>query len=60
MGATPDNHMKRIAVTDAFVIGLAATRSVLANPPMASLTREELSRWAAPVFRQLLVGPAPS
>src|ERR1700739_12939 len=60
MGATPDNHMKRIAVTDAFVIGLAATRSVLANPPVASLTREELSRWAAPVFRQLLVGPAPS
>jgi AcrR family transcriptional regulator len=60
MDATPDNHMKRIAVTDAFVIGLAATRSVLANPPVASLTREELSQWAAPVFRQLLVGPAPS
>ena len=60
MGATPDNHMKRIALTDAFVIGLAATRSVLANPPVANLSREELSRWAAPVFRQLLVGPAPS
>src|ERR1700757_2628508 len=58
-GATPDNHLQRIALTDAFVIGLAATRSVLANPPIASLSREELSRWAAPVFRQLLVGPAP-
>ena len=60
MGITPDNPMKRIAVTDAFVIGLAATRSVLANPPVAGLSREELSRWAGPVFRQLLVGPAPS
>ena len=26
----------------------------------ADLTREELSRWAGPVFRQLLVGPAPT
>lgn len=58
--ATPDHDEVRIAVADAFVIGLAATRSVLANPPVASLTREELSRWAAPVFRQVLVGPAPS
>ena len=58
--ATPDNHRTRIALTDAFVIGLAMTRSVLVNPPIADLTREELSRWAGPVFRQLLVGPAPS
>jgi AcrR family transcriptional regulator len=57
---TPDNHRQRIAVTDAFVIGLAMTRSVLANPPIADLSRKELSRWAGPVFRQLLVGPAPS
>jgi AcrR family transcriptional regulator len=59
MAATPDHHQERIALTDAFVIGLATTRSVLANPPVADLSREELSRWAAPVFRQLLVGPAP-
>src|ERR1700759_1304292 len=32
MEATPDHHLQRIALTDAFVIGLAATRSVLANP----------------------------
>ena len=57
---TPDNHRQRIAVTDAFVIGLAMTRSVLANPPIADLSREELSAWAGPVFRLLLVGPAPS
>jgi AcrR family transcriptional regulator len=60
MGATPDNHLQRIALTDAFVIGLATTRSILANPPVANLSREELSRWAGPVFRHLLVGPAPS
>jgi len=58
--AIPDNHQQRIALTDAFVIGLAATRSVLGDLPVAGLSREELSRWAAPVFRQLLVGPAPS
>ena len=58
--ATPDHHRQRIALTDAFVIGLAMTRSILANPPIADLSREELSRWAGPVFRQLLVGPAPS
>lgn len=58
--ATPDNDRQRIAMTDAFVIGLAMTRSILPNPPMTALSREELSRWAAPVFRQLLVGPAPS
>jgi AcrR family transcriptional regulator len=58
--ATPDYDQQRIALTDAFVIGLAATRSVLGNLPAAELSREELRRWASPVFRQLLVGPAPS
>lgn len=56
---TPDNDNIRIALTDAFVIGLAMTRSVLANPPITNLSREELSRWAGPIFEQLLVGPAP-
>jgi AcrR family transcriptional regulator len=59
MSATPDHQRQRIALTDAFVIGLAATRSVLATP-IANLSREELSRWAGPVFRMLLTGPAPS
>jgi len=58
--ATPDNQQQRIALTDAFVIGLAATRSIIGDLPVGTLSREELSRWAAPVFRQLLVGPAPS
>ena len=57
--ATPDNPIQRIGLMGAFVIGLATTRYVLVNPPIANLTREELSRWAAPVIRQLLVGPAP-
>ena len=57
---TPDNESVRIALTDAFVIGLAMTRSVLANPPIAKLSREELAKWAGPVFQQLLVGPEPT
>jgi AcrR family transcriptional regulator len=57
--ATPDHPVQRIGLMGAFVIGLAITRYVLLNPPIANLSREELSRWAAPVIRQLLVGPAP-
>jgi AcrR family transcriptional regulator len=60
ISATPDHPIQRIGLMGAFVIGLATTRYVLVNPPIASLSREELSRWAAPVIRQLLVGPAPS
>ena len=58
--ATPYYDQQRIALTDAFVTWLAPTRSVLGNLPAADLSREELRQWAAPVFRQLLVGPAPS
>ena len=57
--ATPDNPIQRTGLMGAFVIGLATTRYVLKNPPIVSLSREELTRWAAPVVRQLLVGPAP-
>jgi AcrR family transcriptional regulator len=57
--ATPDHPVQRIGLMGAFVIGLAITRYVLVNPPIANLSREELSRWAAPVIQQLLVGPAP-
>jgi AcrR family transcriptional regulator len=58
--ATPDHPQQRIGLMGAFVIGLATTRYILVNPPVANLSRDELSRWAAPVIRQLLVGPAPS
>ena len=57
--ATPDHPVQRIGLMGAFVIGLATTRYVLVNPPIANLSRDELCRWAAPVIRQLLVGPAP-
>lgn len=57
--ATPDNPVQRTGLMGAFVIGLATTRYVLKSPPIATLSREELTRWAAPVVRQLLVGPAP-
>jgi AcrR family transcriptional regulator len=55
--ATPDHPVQRAGLTGAFVIGLAMTRYVLVNPPVANLSREELCRWAAPVVRQLLTGP---
>lgn len=58
--ATPDHPVQRAGLTGAFVIGLAMTRYVLVNPPVANLSREELCRWAAPVIRQLLTGPAAS
>jgi AcrR family transcriptional regulator len=58
--ATPDNPIQRIGLMGAFVIGLATTRYVLLNPPIANLSRDELGRWATPVIRQLLVGPAPA
>lgn len=58
--ATPDHPVQRIGLMGAFVIGLAMTRYVLVNPPIAEMSREEVSRWAAPVIRQLLVGPAPT
>jgi len=57
--ATPDHPLQRIGLMGAFVIGLATSRYVLANPPVANLSHDELSRWATPVIRQLLVGPAP-
>jgi AcrR family transcriptional regulator len=57
--AVPDHPMQRIGLMGAFVIGLATTRYVLANPPIANISRDELSRWAAPVIAQLLIGPAP-
>jgi AcrR family transcriptional regulator len=57
--ATPDHPQQRIGLMGAFIIGLATTRYVLANPPVADISRDDLNRWAAPVIRQLLVGPAP-
>jgi AcrR family transcriptional regulator len=56
---TPDHPMERAALMGAFVIGLATTRYVLANPAITALTHDELVKWAAPVIRQLLTGPAP-
>ena len=44
--ATPDHPVRRAGLTGAFVIGLAMTRYVLVNPPVANLSREELCRWA--------------
>jgi AcrR family transcriptional regulator len=58
--AVPDHPLQRIGLMGSFVIGLATTRYVLENPPIANISRDELSRWAAPVITQILVGPAPA
>ncbi|HEV7422051.1 MAG TPA: TetR family transcriptional regulator [Mycobacterium sp.] len=57
--ASPDHAEQRAGLMGAFIIGLATTRYVLANPAVADLSHDELIRWAGPVVRQLLVGPAP-
>lgn len=56
----PDHHAQRAGLMGAFIIGLATTRYVLANPAVANLGHDELIAWARPVIRQLLVGDAPA
>jgi len=56
---TPDHPAQRAGLMGAFVIGLATTRYVLANPAVADLGHDELIGWARPVIHQLLVGRAP-
>jgi AcrR family transcriptional regulator len=55
----PDHPAQRAGLMGAFIIGLATTRYVLANPAVANLSHADLILWAGPVVRQLLVGPAP-
>lgn len=57
---TPDHPAERVGLLGAFVIGLATTRYVLANPAVADLSHDDMIRWASPVITQLLTGPAPS
>ncbi|MBJ7340778.1 TetR family transcriptional regulator [Mycolicibacterium sp.] len=56
----PDHPLERAGLMGAFIIGLASTRYVLSNPAVANLSHDELIRWAGPVIRHLLVGPAPT
>lgn len=56
---TPDHPVERAGLMGAFVIGLATTRYVLANPAVADLGHRALIEWAAPVVQTILTGPAP-
>lgn len=56
----PDHPGERAGLMGAFIIGLATTRYVLANPFVANLDHDTLIRWTAPIVQQLLVGPAPT
>jgi AcrR family transcriptional regulator len=57
IAVTPDHPAQRAGLMGAFVIGLATTRYVLANPAVASLGRAELIRFARPVIHQILLSP---
>ncbi|MET0898272.1 MAG: TetR family transcriptional regulator [Mycobacterium sp.] len=57
---TPDHPAERVGLLGAFVIGLATTRYVLANPAVVNLSHDDMIRWTSPVITQLLTGPAPS
>ncbi|MFB1295498.1 TetR family transcriptional regulator [Mycobacterium sp. pW049] len=52
----PDHPAQRAGMLGAFVIGLATTRYVLANPGVANLSHDELIRFARPVILHLLFG----
>lgn len=56
----PDHPASRAVLMGSFVIGLATTRYVLEVPAAKAIDRDELIRWARPVIRQILVGPAPA
>ncbi len=54
---TPDHPAQRAGLMGAFVIGLAVSRYVMANPAVADLSRAELIRFARPVIRRILLEP---
>lgn len=55
----PDHPTPRAVLMGSLVLGLATTRYVLAVPAAQALDHEELIRWARPLVRHLLAGPAP-
>jgi AcrR family transcriptional regulator len=57
--ATPDHPGERAGLLAAFLLGIATTRYALATPGLATMPAARLTRWATPVLRQILTGPAP-
>jgi AcrR family transcriptional regulator len=55
----PDNPATRAVLIGSLVIGMATTRYALEVPAARALEHDELIRWARPIIRNLLVGPAP-
>jgi AcrR family transcriptional regulator len=56
----PDHPVPRAVMVGSLILGMATTRYVLQAPAAADLGRDELVRWARPLIRDLLVGPAPA
>jgi AcrR family transcriptional regulator len=53
-----DGSVQRVALAGSFIIGLAWSRYVLKNPPLAALSRTEFLQLARPAFEVTLFGAA--
>jgi AcrR family transcriptional regulator len=53
-----DGSVQRVALAASFILGLAWSRYVLQNPPLAALSREAFVQLARPAFETALFGAA--
>lgn len=54
-----DGAVHRVALAGSFILGLAWSRYVLQNPPLAALSRDAFVQLARPAFETALFGAAP-
>lgn len=55
----PDHPRERAALVGAQILGLALSRYVLRLPPLVAMSREDATRWIAPVLQHYLRSPSP-
>jgi AcrR family transcriptional regulator len=56
----PDHALERAGLLGSLVLGLAMARYIVATPTMATMERDELVAWVAPLLSEILTGPAPT
>ncbi|OZC68389.1 TetR family transcriptional regulator [Rhodococcus sp. 06-462-5] len=54
---SPDRYAERAALVGTQVLGLVFGRYILAVPPLAEMTHEQLVRWVGPTLRRYLTEP---
>ncbi|OZF33277.1 TetR family transcriptional regulator [Rhodococcus sp. 14-2496-1d] len=54
---SPDRYAERAALVGTQVLGLVFARYILAVPPLAEMTHEQLVRWVGPTLRRYLTEP---